>query len=146
LFTGLYERMQPESEQGKTLRDMVLNVDITPTILKLAGVDIPESYQGESLTAFYSDTPKKWRSSIFLEHRLEGNPLLLKTECYRDNTWKFIRYDDNPGFIELYNHKEDLNETKNLAYNSKYADMVKHYKYVCDSTISKLMSDRISIK
>ena len=57
LFTGLYERMQPESEQGKTLRDMVLNVDITPTILKLAGVDIPESYQGESLIVFYRNTP-----------------------------------------------------------------------------------------
>ena len=142
----IYDPRQPESERGKSFDEMVLNVDITPTILKLAGVEIPESYQGESLTAFYSNNPKKWRSSIFLEHRLEGNPLLLKTECYRDDTWKFIRYDDNPGFIELYNHKEDLNETRNLAYDSKYADIVNHFNYVCDSAIGKLMSDRIQDK
>ena len=138
----IYDPRQPESERGKTFKQMVLNVDVTPTILKLAGVDIPDSYHGESLTAFYGQTPKKWRSSIFLEHRLEGNALLLKTEGYRDDTWKFIRYDDHPEFIELYNHKEDINETKNLAYNSEYADMVEYYKYVCDSIASKLMSDR----
>jgi len=140
----IYDPRQPESERGKTFEEMVLNVDITPTILKLAGVDIPESYHGESLTAFYGQTPKKWRSSVFLEHRLEGNPLLLKTEGFRDDTWKFIRYDDHPEFIELYNHKEDRNETINLAYDSEYADMVNHFKNVCDSIAGKLMSERVS--
>jgi arylsulfatase A-like enzyme len=140
----IYDPRQPESERGKSFDEMVLNVDVTPTILKLAGVDIPDSYHGESLTAFYSHTPEKWRSSIFLEHRLEGNPLLLKTEGFRDDTWKFIRYDDNSEFIELYNLKEDVNEIINLAYDSEYADMVKQYKYLCDSIAGKLMSDRVS--
>lgn len=142
----IYDPRQPESERGKSFEEMVLNVDITPTILKLAGVDIPQSYHGESLTAFYGQTPKKWRSSIFLEHQLERNLLLPKTESYRDDTWKFIRYENNPKFIELYNHKEDPNESNNLAYDSTYADMVEHCKYICDSTISKLMSDRVKSK
>jgi arylsulfatase A-like enzyme len=139
----IYDPMQPESERGKSFEEMVLNVDIPPTILKLAGVEIPQSYHGESLTAFYGRTPKKWRSSIFLEHQLEGNPLLPKTESYRDDTWKFIRYGNNPEFIELYNHKEDPNETNNLAYDSAYADKVEYCKYICDSTVSKLTSDRV---
>ncbi len=141
----IYDPRQPESERGKTFEEMVLNVDITPTILELAGVDIPESYHGESLTAFYGESPNEWRTSVFLEHRLEGRPkLLLKTDGYRDDTFKFIRYDEHPEFIELYNHKEDVNETNNLAYDSKYAEMVVHYKYVCDSIAGKLMADRVS--
>ena len=30
-------------------------------------------------------------------------------------TWKFIRYEDHPDFVELYNLKEDVNEVHNLA-------------------------------
>lgn len=140
----IYDPRQPELKRGKSIDEMVLNVDVTPTILNLAGVDIPDTYHGKSLTAFYGQRPKEWRSSVFLEHRLDGNPLLIKTDGIRDDTWKFIRYDDHPEFIELYNHQEDFNETKNLAYDSEYAKMVKHYQYKCDSITDKLMSDRVN--
>jgi len=128
------------------VNEMVLNIDITPTILALAGVDIPERYQGKSLTAFYNETPKDWRSSIFCEHRLENNALLPKTECFRDDTWKFIRYEADPGLIELYNHREDPNERKNLVHDLTYADKVSQYSYICDSIINRLMSDRVQSK
>jgi len=139
----IYDPRQPESNRGMNLEQMVLNVDVTPTILALAGVDIPDSYHGESLTSFYNGLPNNWRSSIFCEHRLENNDLLPKTECYRDDTWKFIRYEAEPELIELYNHKEDPNEIENLAYNSSYAGMVEHYSFLCDSVAGKLMSDRV---
>jgi len=142
----IFDPRLPESERGKSLNEMVLNVDVTPTILKLAGVDIPESYHGESLTAFYDRASRDWRSSIFCEHRLENNPLLLKTECFRDGTWKFIRYDDTPGYYELYNHKEDFNETKNLALDKKYADRIEFYKQKCDSIASELLAERIQVE
>lgn len=140
----IYDPRQAASERGKTFDEMVLNIDITPTILKLAGVDIPESYHGESLTAFYGKSPKKWRSSIFMEHQLTNNPLLIMTDGYRDDTWKFVRYENNPEYIELYNHREDVNESKNLAYESDYTDMVKLYQYKCDSIVVKLLADRVS--
>jgi len=142
----IYDPRQPESKRGKTVNEMVLNIDITPTILALAGVDIPERYQGKSLTAFYNETPKDWRSSIFCEHRLENNALLPKTECFRDDTWKFIRYEADPGLIELYNHREDPNERKNLVHDLTYADKVSQYSYICDSIINRLMSDRVQSK
>lgn len=131
------------SRRGKTFQEMVLNIDVAPTILNLAGIDIPDSYHGESLTAFYEQAPEKWRSSIFLEHRLEGNPLLIKTEGIRDNSYKFIRYDDHPDHIELYNHQEDPNETQNLAFDEEYALMVRHYHTVCDSVVNDLTANRI---
>ena len=139
----IYDPRQPQLTRSKTYNEMVLNVDVTPTILALASIKIPESYHGESLMAFYEQAPDNWRSSVFLEHRLEGNPLLIKTDGIRDKTWKFIRYDDHPDFIELYNHQEDPNETENLAFDEKYSAIVAHFRFQCDSTVNTLMADRI---
>ncbi|HEC44359.1 MAG TPA: sulfatase [Bacteroides sp.] len=139
----IHDPRQPDSKRSRKLDEMVLNLDITPTILELAGVDIPESYHGESLGAFINGIPESWRSSIFCEHRLENNALLLKTECFRDDTWKFIRYEDEPGLIELYNHREDPQETNNLALGGGYENMLKNYHHVCDSISERLMSERI---
>ena len=138
----VYDPTQPESERSKTFNEMVLNIDITPTILELAGVAIPKRYQGKSLTAFYKETPENWRTSVFCEHLWETNPLIPKTECFRDETWKFIRYEAHPDFVELYNLKEDVNEVNNLAFNPKYAEFVNNYAYKCDSIAMKLLSDR----
>lgn len=138
----IYDPRQPYEERGKSFDEMVLNVDVTPTILDLAGVEVPESYHGKSLTAFYGGRPDEWRESVFLEHRLEGNPLLIKTEGIRDQTWKFIRYDDHPDFRELYNHQEDPMEMNNLAYNDKYAEKIKDFDQACDSIARLLSSER----
>ena len=139
----IYDPRQPESKRGLTYKEMVLNMDITPTILSLAGIDIPERYQGKSLTAFYDGKPDEWRTGIFCEHRLENNDLLVKTECYRDSTCKFIRYEDKPSLIELYNFSEDPHEANNLAYDPDYSEKVEYYRHLCDSIVEELMSARI---
>ena len=139
----IYDPRQPTSSRGKTHEEMVLNVDVTPTILKLAGMAIPERYAGKSLTEFYSGSPQNWRNSIFCEHRLEGNPLLLKTECFRDNTWKFIRYEDHPEFYELYNLKEDVQELHNLALDKKHRNRVQDYAKKCDAAAERFLKQRV---
>jgi arylsulfatase A-like enzyme len=139
----IYDPRQPESNRGRSLEEMVLNVDVTPTILSLAGVDVPESYQGKSLTEFYRGAPQEWRSSIFCEHRLENNDLLPKTECFRDDTWKFIRYEDQPELLELYNHREDPREIHNLALQEEYSGKIEYYRQKCDSIAGRLLSERV---
>ncbi len=140
----LFDPRLAKTKQHKTISDMVLNLDITSTILELADVEIPKNYHGTSLLPFYKQKPKSWRKSVFLEHRLEGNPLLLKTDAYRDDTWKYIRYDDHPDFIELYNHKNDPYEKNNLATDIKYADQIKQYRHSCDSIVGILLKARVN--
>lgn len=140
----LFDPRLPGKRRHKTINEMVLNLDITPTILQLAEVEIPENYHGSSLLAFYNQKAKSWRQSLFLEHRLEGNPLLLKTDAYRDATWKFIRYDDHPEFIELYNYKNDPYEKINLATDKKYTGQIKKYRSACDMIVGKLMDARVN--
>jgi arylsulfatase A-like enzyme len=139
----IYDPRQPETRRGKIFDEMVLNIDVTPTILQLAGIQSTERYQGSDLTAFYEKKPENWRTGIFCEHWLEKNSTILKTECYRDDTWKFIRYLDHPDFVELYNFKEDVNEIHNLALDKNYTDKIEFYKQKCDSAIARLISDRV---
>ena len=140
----IYDPRKSDSKRGKVYNDMVLNLDIAPTLLDLAGVTIPESYQGESLTAFFDDKMDTWRTSAFFEHQREGDPLLPKTESFRDQTYKFIRYEANPEFVELYNLKEDVNEVTNLALETKNENLLAYYAHKCDSIVEALMADRIS--
>ncbi|MCK0156456.1 sulfatase [Cellulophaga sp. F20128] len=138
----IYDPRADVAMQGKTFDEMVLNLDIAPTILDLAGVAIPESYQGKSLLPFYKGDTQGWRTSGFFEHQRAGESLLPKTESIRDDTWKFIRYEANPEFIEFYNHKEDLNEVNNLALDPKYKDQIEIYAQKCDSIVASLMAQR----
>ncbi|WP_439481351.1 sulfatase family protein [Cyclobacterium plantarum] len=139
----IFDPRQPEENRKKIHSQLVSNLDVSATILSLAGVEVPGSYHGSSLTAFYKGAPADWRSGVFLEHRLENNEKLLKTEGYRDDEFKFIRYDDSD-LIELYHHKTDFNEVNNLASDEKYADKVAYYSSKCDSIIHELMLQRVA--
>lgn len=138
----IYDPRLPKRSQGRTFSQMVLNVDVPPTILSLAGIEIPKKYQGENLAAFFEGAPDPWRSGIYLEHRLENNPKLLMTEGYRDDEFKFIRYDDY-NYVELYHHKEDKNEKTNLALDPRYREMVAYYSAKCDSIQQELLRQRV---
>ncbi len=49
-----------------------------------------------------------------------------KNYSVRSNEWRYIRYRD--GSEELYNHKTDPGEHKNLAYESVYANIIAEHK------------------
>lgn len=139
----IYDPRQPRERRGRTFSQIALNVDIAPTILALAGVPVPDLYQGQSLTDFYGGAPASWRSGVYLEHRHESNPKLLKTEGYRDEEYKFIRYDDFD-YLELYHHKSDPDEVVNLALDPRYSGKVGRYSQVVDSVINRLLDARLA--
>ncbi len=139
----IYDPRQPDSRRGLSPEAMALNVDVTPTILSLAGVDIPGGYHGESLTVFAEGDPEGWRTGFFCEHRLENNELLPKTEAYRDEQWKFIRYENQPDLEELYHYKEDIHEILNLAGDENYSDLLAHYRRKCDSVAHILEAESL---
>ena len=45
------------SDPGRRVRQMVLNIDLAPTLLEMAGLKVPEAMQGES----FLDMSKNWR-------------------------------------------------------------------------------------
>lgn len=63
----------PGIQKGVDTRALVSHVDIMPTILDYAGMDIPKTVQGRSLAALLKgDKLTSWRSCVFSEHNSHG--------------------------------------------------------------------------
>jgi len=107
---------------GLTPAEPVLNIDIAPTLLDLAGVEVPAQMQGKSLVPFFQgQTPSEWRTDFFVEH-LFNHPEIPKHEGVRGERYKYARYfEQSPVYEELYDLQEDPMETKNLAGDPAHA-------------------------
>ena len=109
---------------------LVLNVDIAPTLLDLAGLAVPENLHGRSLAPLLrktdGDDRGPWRDAVLYEAikpELGSWPLL----AVRTQRWKYIRTFeaksqlDKIAFEELYDLKTDPGEMQNLAREPTHA-------------------------
>ncbi len=100
---------------GTTFDQLVMNIDIAPTFLELAGLDIPKNVEGKSLVPLLKNNKAPWRSSIFTEYFQEKNFARTPTwQAVRTMDWKYIHYTELEGMDELYRIKDDPYELKNL--------------------------------
>ena len=105
--------------KGAVVDEMVLNIDLAPTLLDLAGVVVPAEMQGASWRPLAAGKrPKNWRQSFFAEYYKEmgGVPTLYGV---RTKTHKLIVYPGHPEWTELFDLKSDPYEVKNLAADSE---------------------------
>lgn len=110
--------------RGKVLDQLVLNIDVAPTVLDLAGVPIPTSMQGRSWKPLLEGKPVDWRTSFFYEYFRErgyaGTPTVL---AVRTESAKLIKYPGHDEWTELFDLKADPYETTNLANDPAHKDL-----------------------
>ena len=81
--------------KGMTSSALVQSIDIAPTILALAGAEIPQTMQGENISPLLSGTGKLQRQYTYSENLWSthfGNP---RCEAIQNEEWKYIRYYKN---------------------------------------------------
>ena len=117
----VYDPRVEDRLRGSTSTLTALNVDIAPTLLDLAGVEIPTSQQGRSLVPLLEgESPADWRTDFFVEHLFE-HPEIPTHEGVRGERFKYARYFEQvPVYEELYDLLEDPLETRNLVGNPDY--------------------------
>jgi len=95
--------------------ELVMNIDIAPTIGELAGATFEAD--GESLVRLLRGEPQPWRKSIRLEWDwpVGGIP---DYEGYRTRSEKHITWED--GFVEIYDLQRDPFELENLAAKAQH--------------------------
>jgi len=132
-------------EGNKTYSELVSNVDYLPTLLEVAGIEIPENVQGKSLLALLEGRNYQPRTEIFGEKTYHGwcDPC----RCVRTSDYKLIAnfttapfFEDpcqtyrpatttvvpeDPAYayhphIELYDLRNDPHEFDNLADNPEH--------------------------
>jgi len=132
----------PRIEENSQSNDqMVLNIDIAPTIMSFANVQIPEAIQGQNLVPLLEATDVAFRHHFLCEH-LYDIKFIPKSEGIRTEQWKYFRYIDNPDHEELYNLHNDPLEIKNLASDEKYMNRLNILRNTCDGKITELIKAR----
>lgn len=84
--------------RGGTSSALVQTIDIAPTLLRMAGVAVPETYQGKDLNGLLMGETFDVRDYIFTENLWSttfGNP---RCESVQNREWKYIRYYKNETF------------------------------------------------
>lgn len=108
-----YPRSVP---QNKTLDQMVLNIDLAPTLLDFAGVPIPAQMQGRSWRALLEGKPvADWRKSFFYCYHREQAFNVPMVTAVRTDTAKLVLYPGHPEWTEVFDLKQDPYEIRNLV-------------------------------
>ena len=118
----------PRAGQHFDIEDMILNIDIASTILDLAGIELPEPYQGFSLMPYVIDGKHdEKRETILIEHLWEL-PQIPSSEGIRSDRWKYFRYRFIDAPEELYDLDNDPLEIHNLATDPKYDKVLQIFR------------------
>jgi arylsulfatase A-like enzyme len=99
--------------RGLRRQEMSLNIDIAPTLLRMAGLDPPPSMQGRDLAPLLRGEKPPWRHEWFYSH-LFGHKLIPKSEGIRTERWAYIRWLDHAR-EELYDIRRDPHNTADLS-------------------------------
>jgi arylsulfatase A-like enzyme len=93
-------------DAGQRIEAIVRLIDVKPTLLELAGVELPEHLQGRSLVPLMRGAKEESRP-VFSE-RIKGE----RRFALQSGRWKYIR---KPGGEELYDLERDPGEQHNVA-------------------------------
>ncbi len=101
-------------EGDRTHNGLCQWMDLGPTILEMAGVDVPETLEAESLLPVLEAEPVEGRDYVFSEQGKDG--ILQETDfvtMVRSKEWKLVHF-LGEDFGQLFNLKEDPGELCNL--------------------------------
>lgn len=103
---------------------MVLDVDLAPTILDLAGVETPKSMQGKSVMALAEGEKREWRQEWLYDYYEYPGPERVKPHRgVRTKTHKLIHYYTEPQEFEMYDLVNDPGERNNLYGDPVHASI-----------------------
>lgn len=107
---------------GLSPDEMVLSIDLAPTLLELAGLKPAEKMEGMSLLPLLKGSDTTWRKSLLIEYYSDTVfPRIDKMgyKAVRTERYKYIQYQDLTGMDELYDLKSDPYELNNLVNNAE---------------------------
>jgi arylsulfatase A-like enzyme len=118
----------PRRIPAGTVRDeMVLDTDLAPTFLDLAGLPIPAHMQGKSVLPLAKAPDPSFRKEWYYEYFEWPNPEAVRPcRGIRTEQYKLIQYVMDPQEFEMYDLRADPAETQNLYGRPEYASLQKH--------------------
>jgi len=145
-------RYPKKIKAGTIIESCVENVDFGPTMLEMAGIQVPSSMQGQSFKEHLETgkEPHDWKQAAYYRYWMHmahhDNPahLGIRTKTHKLIYFYGCNYDGGyqtpPGW-ELYDLVNDPFETQNLYDEPKYAELVKELKKQLSQTRERVGDD-----
>ena len=121
----------PEVVQpGSVDEHLIQNIDYAATFLEMAGAEVPEDIQGESLLPLLQgEENADWRSSLYY-HYYEFPSVHMVPRHYgiRTERFKLMHFYEFGEEWEFYDLEKDPDELKNLYGKPRYAKLIDQHK------------------
>lgn len=112
--------------ENQLIEKMVQNIDIAPTILSIAGIEVPDYMPGLSFLPLMQGNTVVWRDKIFYEYYWEYDfPQTPTMHGVRTDRYKYIRYHGIWDTNEFYDLQEDPYEMNNLIASPEHQEIIK---------------------
>jgi arylsulfatase A-like enzyme len=122
-------RYPKQVKPGSVCDRMVLNVDIAPTLLDLAGALVPKEMHGRSVVPLLKGPKAEWRKDWLYEYyEYPGPHSVKKNRGVRTERYKYIHYYEEPQEYELYDLDKDPEEKVNLYGKKGYEELTKQLR------------------
>ncbi|MCX7047712.1 MAG: sulfatase [Candidatus Sumerlaeota bacterium] len=141
----LLARFPKSIKPGTVIQQMVLNIDLAPSVLDICDAQPLAGIHGKSWKALVGSGSggSGWRTSWFYEYNYEKQfPYTPNVRGVRTDEWKYMHYPHGDGGpdrhkAELYNLKSDPLELKNLIDDPASAGKLAELK----KELARLMSE-----
>ena len=112
---------------GNTIRKMIQNIDIAPTVLACAGLQSPDYFHGASFLPILQNKKEvQWRDKIFYEYYWEYDfPMTPTIHGVRTDRYKYIRYHGLWDRNEFYDLENDPYEMHNLIDSPEHQELIR---------------------
>jgi N-acetylglucosamine-6-sulfatase len=124
---------------GLSVGEFALSIDVAPTVLQAAGMDVPGRMQGRSLLPLLHGRKPRWRESFLMEYYAHDNPFPwmvdLDYRAVRFGRHKYVRWIRKDDAEELYDLEADPFEQRNLAAAATHAPVLAQARQVMASRV-----------
>lgn len=105
---------------GTVNNSMLLNLDIAPTVLQAAGVQVPADMQGKSFLPLLTQKAYTKRTALYYHYYENGEHAVSPHFGISTGKYKLIRFYKRVESWELYDLESDKSEMKNLYGKKGY--------------------------
>jgi N-acetylglucosamine-6-sulfatase len=137
-------RYPPLARAGTTVRELVLALDIAPTIIELAGGKPGPQMQGRSLVPLLAGRAQGWRRSFLIEYFTENAMPWLVGMTYkavRTERHKLIHWVNRDGVDEFYDLAVDPYELANAIGDPHYAAVARELR----AELARLVAEALGL-
>ncbi|CAN5183188.1 sulfatase [soil metagenome] len=117
--------------------DLVMNLDIAPTVLQAAGVALPNDMQGKSFLPLLTNKNVKGRAAMYYHYYENGEHSVSPHFGIRTKRYKLIRFYERVNSWEFYDLQKDPNEMNNVFGKKGYEKITADLRKQLDKLIAQ---------